>query len=185
MNVKVDSKVFAGVLTAYEFEGKWKEKNNPQGRLMRAEILTDGEVAEGNENRVFLYYEKEAHAFTLKEVADFLGVERVVIGSLGKNMNVLCLIAIKARKDGCALLLSQPCAYVWFNNKRYRTWTLDAKGEKILVAEVALQTALMNEDGTECVSEGARVLDEQIAYYADEDETVEEVISAYLDKPVR
>ena len=97
MNVKVDSKAFAGVLTAYEFEGKWKEKNNPQGRLMRAEILTDGEVAAGNENRVFLYYEKEAHAFTLEEVADFFGVERVIIGSLGKNKNVLCLIAMRTR----------------------------------------------------------------------------------------
>jgi len=185
MNVKVDSKVFAGVLTAYEFEGKWKEKNNPQGRLMRAEILTDGEVAAGNENRVFLYYEKEAHAFTLEEVASLLGVERVVMGRFGKDMNVLCLLGTKEQENLRRPLSAIPTMEWKFNGKWYRMWRFDAKEKEILVAEVALQTALMNEDGTDYVSEEARVLDEQIAYYADEDETVEEVIAAYLDKPVR
>lgn len=95
MKVLIDSKVFEEVLTAYEFEGKWKEKNEPKGRLISAEILTDGEVEKGNENRVFLYYEREADAFSLEEVADFLGVDRVIIGRLGKDMNVLCLIGRK------------------------------------------------------------------------------------------
>ena len=95
MKVLIDSKVFEEVLTAYEFEGKWREKNKPKGRLIRAEILTDGEVEKGNENRVFLYYEREADAFSLEEVADFLGVDRVIIGRLGKDMNVMCLIGRK------------------------------------------------------------------------------------------
>ena len=95
MKVLIDSKVFEGVLTAYEFEGKWREKNKPKGRLIRAEILMDGEVEKGNENRVFLYYEREADAFSLEEVADFLGVAKVIIGRMGNDMNVLCLIGRK------------------------------------------------------------------------------------------
>lgn len=93
--IKVDADSFCGVLTAYELEAKWREYTGvtPKGRLTRAEIRTANEVAIGNANRVFFTYEREAHALTLKDVADmFTNVERAIIGKASGGTRVLCLL---------------------------------------------------------------------------------------------
>lgn len=92
MKISIDSNQFAGVLTAYQFEAKWRKYGNPTSALERAEIG----MHEDGHYRVYLYYKREAHALTLREIADFLFCERVVIGKAGKNL-VLCMIPEQAR----------------------------------------------------------------------------------------
>ena len=88
MKITIDSSQFAGALTAYQFEAKWRKSANPASRLEKAEI---GKHEDGK-YRVYLYYEREAHALTLADVAKFLFCESVVVGNVGKN-KVLCMIA--------------------------------------------------------------------------------------------
>lgn len=97
MKVQIDSSEFAGVITAYEFEGKWHSRHNPTSRLTKAGIYLHNEVEEGNDNRVYLHYEREAHAFSLQDIAKFYKVERVLIGKVGKT-RVLCLVAKNPKK---------------------------------------------------------------------------------------
>jgi len=88
MEISIDRSQFAGALTACQFEKKWRKCANPLApRLKKAEI---GKHEDG-EYRVYLYYAREAHALTLREVADFLFCERVLVGKVGKNQ-VLCMI---------------------------------------------------------------------------------------------
>jgi hypothetical protein len=87
MKISIDRSQFAGALTAYQFEAKWRKYANPASRLEKAEI---GKHEDGK-YRVYLYYEREAHALTLREVADFLFCERVLVGKVGRNQ-VLCMI---------------------------------------------------------------------------------------------
>ena len=97
MKVQIDSSEFAGVITAYEFEGKWRSRHKPTSRLTKAGIYAPDEVEEGNDNRVYLNYERESHAFTLNDIAKFYKVERVLVGKVGKT-RVLCLVAKNPKK---------------------------------------------------------------------------------------
>lgn len=89
MKVTVDSDQFAAVMTAYEIEGALRNKICPATRLARAEIKLDGEVESRNRNRVFFFYERETHAFTIDEIAAYFKYGGAVIGKWGKT-RVLC-----------------------------------------------------------------------------------------------
>ena len=85
--VKIDCGSFNSVYTPYQFATYYASKVCIKDAPTLAKLeRNDGEWI------LFLHFPREAHAFTLNDIAEELNCHYVLVGTLSDKTNVICVI---------------------------------------------------------------------------------------------
>lgn len=92
MKVKIDSRQLDNVQTVYEFAADFKKVSCIKDELVSAEIIdADARGNETGHTIVQIVFKRQAHALTLDEVAEFMDVNYVLVGTLLDNKTKVLL----------------------------------------------------------------------------------------------
>ena len=81
MNLRLDESQFDKVLTVYEFATEFADAYNIKSKLVEAKVERHDE----GYLQVVLRFEREAHALTGDEVAEFMDVNYVLLGTYAND----------------------------------------------------------------------------------------------------